>query len=224
LVTKVLSSITSGIRFTGQQRFTVADLQTNLVPFPRLHFMTCSLAPIIAANAVHDQITEDYITNRIFQQDHMFVKYHDWDMNNDQYMGISITFRGNVNPKEANEAVQLAKQNKVKLVEWCPTGFKISLIDTLPSVLVDDGMQPTERTGAMIGNNIAIARPFESRICKKHDLLYSQRAYVHWYVGEGMEEGEFSEARESLQMLLNDYQDMLRQHTEEPDDNMIEEQ
>jgi len=224
LATKVISSVTSGIRFTGQQRFTVADLQTNLVPFQRLHFMTCSLAPLIAANAVHDQITEEYITNRIFQHDHMFVKYHDWNVDNDQYMGISITFRGNVNPKEANQAIQTAKQNKVKIVEWCPTGFKISLIDTLTSVLADDGIQPTDRTGSMIGNNVAISRPLETRICKKYDLLYSQRAFVHWYVGEGMEEGEFSEAREATQMLLNDYQDMLRQHTEDLEDATIQQE
>jgi len=112
----------------------------------------------------------------------------------------------------------------VKLVEWCPTGFKISLIDSIPSVLPDDGIQPTDKTGAMIGNNIAIARPLDSRICKKYDLLYSQRAYVHWYVGEGMEEGEFGEARETVQLLLNDYQDMLRQHADDLDDATLEQQ
>jgi tubulin alpha len=37
--------------------------------------------------------------------------------------------------------------------------------------------------------------------------MYMQRAYVHWFVGEGMESGEFSECRENLAVIENDYEE-----------------
>ena len=37
----------------------------------------------------------------------------------------------------------------------------------------------------------------------------SQRAFIHWYENEGMERGEFYEAREDLGFLEQDYMDIL---------------
>jgi len=220
IIAKVVSSMTASLRFDGELNVDMNEFQTNLVPFPRLHFMTTSLAPVISEKkADHEDHSVQTITDQALDKENFLVKYTDFDVVEDKYMAISMNYRGDVKSKEANATILWVKQNaKVSFVEWCPTGFKVGM-NNVPAAKIDgDGMALAERNATMIGNNIAVSRVFSERLSKKYDLMYGQRAYVHWYVGEGMEEGEFSEAREDLGFLEKDYLDVVTEQASDEED------
>ncbi|KAL7669731.1 hypothetical protein ACOME3_004679 [Neoechinorhynchus agilis] len=206
LISQIVSSITASLRFDGALNVDLTEFQTNLVPYPRIHFPLVTYAPIVSSErSLHEAFSVPDITNACFEPGNQMVKC---DPRNGKYMACCLLYRGDVVPKDVNSAIATIKTKRsIQFVDWCPTGFKVGINYQPPFVVPGADLAKVPRALCMISNTTAIAEAW-ARLDNKFDLMYAKRAFVHWYVGEGMEEGEFSEAREDLAALERDYEEV----------------
>ena len=117
-------------------------------------------------------------------------------------------FRGDVVPKDINAAVCTLKSKKtVNFVDWCQTGFKIGCNYSPPTVVPGGDLAKTMRSCMMIANSTCI-QDVIGRMNSKFGIMAKKRAFVHHYVGAGMEESELQEAQDDLLALEKDYTEL----------------
>lgn len=81
-------------------------------------------------------------------------------------------------------------------------------VNSSPATVVPGGdLAKTMRSLVMVANSTCI-QEVVGRMNSKYNLLRRKRAFVHWFVGNGMEEGEFDEAYEDVLALEKDFEEL----------------
>lgn len=207
LIAQNFSDMTVSVRFESSLSADMDQLVTNLIPFPRIHFPVMSHSPHVSeARAERQQLGTAEITRDVFERSCILVTC---DPQAGKYMSCCLQYRGDVTPKDVNAVVyDIKRRSAIRFVEWCPTGFKLGISAQPPVSVPASEMARTPRSVSMLSNTSAINQAWLT-VCHKFDLLFSKRAFVHWFVGEGMEEGELNEAKDDIHVLTSDYDEIV---------------
>ncbi|XP_049529534.1 tubulin alpha-4 chain-like [Anopheles darlingi] len=206
LVAQAMSSITASLRFTGAINVDLLEFQTNLVPFPRIHYPLVTYAPLVAVSrGEHEQPTTVELTQQCFEPANQLVRC---DPQAGRYMSCCMLYRGDVSPLDINRAVQeLRAKRSAQFVEWCPTGYKIGINYQPPMAVPGADLAHVDRALCMLANNTAV-RTAWARIVEKYRVLYDRKAFLHHFLDEGLEVLDLEEAIENIATLIDDYKEI----------------
>jgi len=208
LVASTMSGLTTCFRFPGQLNDDLRKLNTNLVPFPRLHFFMPGYAPIIARGSKqYPSLTIQELTTQMFSARNMLTNC---DPRNGKYLAVATVYRGRMSIKDVDEQMlEVQNKNSSDFVEWIPNNVQTAVCDIPPRGL--------DMASTFIGNSTAIKGMFQ-RIATQFGAMFKRRAFLHWYKGEGMDEMEFQEADKNMRDLITEYQDKEDATYEEEDE------
>ncbi|KXN84868.1 Tubulin beta-2 chain, partial [Leucoagaricus sp. SymC.cos] len=196
LISRVMCGVSTSLRFPGQLNGDLRKLGMNLIPFPRLHFLMPSFAPIYDPGAsAYEKNSIPELTRALFDRRNLLVAC---DPRHGRYLTAATIFRGNIPSREAEVSVRdLQDKNSHSFVEWIPDNVSVSLVAVPP---VGQAVAATA-----LSNSTSIQEIF-NRTLESFAAMYKRRAFLHWYTGEGMDVMEFTEAESNAHDLIAEYQ------------------
>jgi len=197
IAAQMLSNLTCCARFHGEMNLDLSELSTNLVPFPRMQFITSSMSPLGTMQDLKWQSTQskqiDRAFNEAFARSHQLLKV---DPMNGKFLSCAFLGRGPIAIFDINRNVERLSR-KFDVVSWNQDCFKIGLVKNPPL--------NHSHSLLTLSNNTGIAQVFKT-MEDRFNTLYGPRrkAYSHHYM-EYMEEDQFEQALGALKGLQEDY-------------------
>lgn len=198
IVANTILNMTSSSRFEGSLNVDLNEIAMNLVPFPKMHYLVSGVAPLYISKDVGlpprrlDQAFGD-----LFTKDHQLVTA---DPAHSLYLACALMVRGSdVSVSDLRRNIDRLKSN-LTFVPWNMEGWKTGLCN-LPPV-----GQPYSLLS--LSNNTCVQHAFRD-LRDRFSKLYKRKAHVYHYERvDGFDSSLFTEARESLDSIIAEYQEM----------------
>ncbi|CDW88772.1 tubulin alpha chain [Stylonychia lemnae] len=231
LYVEFLSNLTSSARYfgdTSSNRFSLDRLCQQQKPYPSIK----SFSPSHYIQNEQQQLfnSTDYAQRQLINTNNFNLGYYQNSKDSEieqRIIDISTFTRGSINKlsiiKEYNCLFQNVNSNIVpKLADQKSFSYYFSsqrapkYYRDVSSDLQEDTHSSTSYLPSQEKFNFSTLSTSSNvitvlqGIADKFDKLYEKKAFIHYFVGEGMESGEASETRELLQQMISDYEEVSK--------------
>ena len=201
-IAQTLCNTSASMRFPGMLNMDLRNLATNLIMFPRMKFLNVSNSPLTSRfQSTYQPIQTYEIMDDLLSLNSCMVDIKDRDkISHPTFLSIysaCLMFRGKSNGTEIDNGIISFKKDKSShLKEWIPDNFKYSMCGVAPPNV--------KESGTMLMNSSTSAMNLRG-ISYKFTEMFRKKAFLHWYIQEGMDEMEFTEAESNANDLLCEY-------------------
>ncbi len=211
IVANVLIDLTSSMRFAGPLNVDLNEITTNLVPYPRLHYLLSSItSPLEPISGPYSHPTQHrpgirqgsgkrrslglrrMFNGALESANQLMVA----NPRKHKFLACGLLARGDIVTSELSEGVSRLSR-ELEMIHWNLEGYKTGICSVPPLA------RGQSCSILCLSNNCCMGNSFSS-IRDRFLKLYSRRAMVHHYT-QYMESEVFEEALDSLNGIIEEY-------------------
>ncbi|KAK9884548.1 hypothetical protein WA026_007391 [Henosepilachna vigintioctopunctata] len=200
IVVNLLLNITSGSRFTGQMNFDVNAIKTNMVPFPKMHFLSSSFSPIGINDwpTVSSNSTREKNFLKACSKDNQMMTFNPLDVGQAVISGMLLG-RGDYTLTDMRKYIKIL-QKKTPFLDWSDKCVKMGLCD----------VPPVGHAFSMLSlfNSSSVINLFDC-MSSKFQTLLNKKAHTHHYTSiEGFDFDFFYECQNTVADIREMYEEI----------------
>ncbi|XP_076294033.1 tubulin epsilon chain isoform X2 [Lasioglossum baleicum] len=205
IVVNMLLHLTSGSRFPGALNVDMNEVATNLVSYPKLHYIYSSYGPIALPaffmRAKQEAKLQDGLFSDAWSRSNRLIQIDPLQPRSTILSSAHIA-RGNCSMTDLKRNIERF-QEKMKFTTWSREAMKVGLCSVPPA--------GHSASVLCLLNSSAMSSLFEC-IVKQFDTLYRRKAHVHHYTQvQGFEEADFLNGKESIRNVIARYAELENQ-------------
>ncbi|CDW72895.1 alpha-tubulin [Stylonychia lemnae] len=205
-------------RNTSGRVLDLQDLCNSLQQLPDLRYMTPSLVVDTYSSLMYsdEKTIANELTKSAFDKSYQFnhgaySKLQDaipqsFQVSSHMYSGQAQIRDVMTTLKQMTTVIQQKSEPQMYLMN---DNFFVSIQDSL--IARRDEEEYSKLKVFSLSQDYAMVNVFQE-LAENFDKLYSKRAFLHWYLGEGPSEGFFGESREDLANIIQRYEENYNQN------------